>query len=189
MRAYDAAGVDEPVRCLEVIASLQEEGPLLWKEHGAPRIELGLPRVGFDLGEVRVGRPVQRQVAGDTPAHVASYLGSRSVVVPSSCGRSPFHSGSNHGIEVQDQAAIEAAEIEKRAPLCQERRLPLLNRRPCLFTAGVLHPSDDVDTPALYRVRLEREALERNTHLDFIAVVSQPPLGLIEKIRTQVDRI
>ena len=80
-------------------------------------------------------------------------------------------------IQVEHEAAIEAGQPVERAGLPEERGVRAPRRSPGVFVSGVLHLPDDVDIPALNINRLVLETLERNAHLDLVAVFRQPSLG------------
>jgi len=70
----DPAGIDQLVGCGELLDAIEKERPLLGEEDFLPGIEGKLLCVGLDLGEIRIGGAIQREVVGDAPADRGSKL-------------------------------------------------------------------------------------------------------------------
>ena len=185
-RLHDPAGVDELVRRGELLASVQEERPLLGEEDLVARIELKLPRVRLHLGKVGIRGPVQVQIVGDSPPHTPAELGRSTAVVPPRGAASAGRLRGERRIEVEHQPALQVGEPDQVARLAQERRARALGRRPGVFLSRVLHRASDVDAPALLLRRLEAQALERNPHLDLVPVLGESSLRFVHVVGTQV---
>jgi len=81
-RLNDPPGVDQRVRGAELLDPLEEEGSLFREEELVPRVEDELLGVGLDLGEIRIGAAVQRQIVGDAPPDAPTQLGTASRLLP-----------------------------------------------------------------------------------------------------------
>ena len=189
VRLDDAAGVDQVVRGGELLDPVEEEGALLRVEHRLARVELELPGIGFDLGEVRVDRPVQREVLGDAPADVDAGLRSVDVVLPGlgSLGCAPGAPGDER-VEVEHEAAPEAAEVLQPPGLREERGAFPLRGRPAVFATLAGHHADDVQAPVLRGSGLVAQALEGDADLHVEAVGCESAARLVDEVRAEVGR-
>src|SRR6185437_12776515 len=109
-RLDDATGVDQALRHLEQLASLQKERPLLRKEQLLPRIERQLARVRFDLRKVRLDRAVEGKVVRDPPADVAAHLRVSQVVLIAAGSGSTARLAGRLRIQIHHETAMHAAQ-------------------------------------------------------------------------------
>src|SRR3954469_756188 len=102
---HHSPGVNEVVRSVERFEALEEEGSLLGEEQCLPRLGHELPRVGFDLGEIRIHSAVQRQGIGNSPLQASAELRRPAVIRPPAWTRPTSHLLGDGGIDVEHESA------------------------------------------------------------------------------------
>src|SRR2546422_6590152 len=81
---------------------------------------------------------------------------------------------------------MHTAQADQVARLPDERRAGAARRKPGVLDAGVLALAHDVQPPVLRLPRLIPDALERNTHLDFVSPIGDAPARLKDEVGAQV---
>ena len=89
-RCHDPASVNQLIGSVEQLQPIEEERPLLRVEQREPLIEQYLSDVGFDLGEVRIDCPIQREILPDSPTCIPAELALSLIILAVAKCRGPI---------------------------------------------------------------------------------------------------
>jgi len=186
-RVHDPPGVDQAVRRVELLEALEEERPFLGIEQREPLVDGHLADVRLHLGEVGVRGGRDGEVLRHPPAQVAAEFRGAGVVIPPGARRA-IDFRRELGSEVEHDAALQPREADEAARLDEETGVGAHRRGPRLLVPRVLHDAHDLEAPVLRVGALVAEALQGNSHLDFVTPIGQAAAGLVDVIRIQIDR-
>ena len=110
VRLRDAPGVNEIVRSIERVQSLEEEWSFLREEQRLPGIDHELSRIGFDFSEIGIHRAVECESVGDSPLYSSSQLRRAAVVLPSTRTRPAADFVCQRWIHIEHQSATEPSQ-------------------------------------------------------------------------------
>src|SRR6266480_3432674 len=88
---------------------------------------------------------------------------------------------------LEHEPALHVVQSIQRSRLREEVCIRANCRRPRILKAGVLHPPQNVETPALNFGVLIAKTLERYPDFDFVPALDEPALRLEEVIGIEID--
>ena len=86
----------------------------------------------------------------------------------------------------KDEPSLQIMQSIQRSRLREKVCIGTHGRRPRILKARMLHPTQNVNSPALHSAVLIAKALERNSYFDFVPAFDEPSLGFEEVVGIEV---